>query len=103
MLDDNDDDDDVVCTDDEERGKEREGEGGREKPAAKKKRIESTNKAENSDDANISNDKDNKIISATASDGHKHNTEVEAVKVAETKSKLADKSEDKLSYRDWFS
>ena len=70
-------DDDVVCIDDEERGKEREGEGGREKPAAKKKRIEPANKAEKSVEAKISN--------------------------GEISSKLADKNEDKLSYRDRFS
>ena len=89
-----------------EREGKRKGEGGREKPATKKKRIESTNRAEKSDDAKISDGKDTKISSATVthlSEGDKHNAEVETVKVTDSKSKLADKNKDNLSYRDRFS
>ena len=120
-------DDDVVCIDDEERGRGKEGEGGEGEPAAKKKRIEpassmgatagsekgqsgaaggcglfgglqsrrKTNKAEKSKISNgvcvSGEDSGDKVT-------HNAGTDVTAVST-----KLADRSEDKLSYRDRFS
>ena len=132
VLGDDDDDDDVVCIDDEERGRrEKEGEGGRGEPAAKKKRIESassmgattgsekrqsgtggcglfgglqsrrkTNKAEKS---KVSNGGDAVHVSGEdCGDKETQNAESDATKVS-TKPADADRSDDKLSYRDRFS
>ena len=131
VLGDDDDDDDVVCIDDEERGRrEKEGEGGRGEPAAKKKRIEpassmgaagsekrqsgtggcglfgglqsrrKTNKAEKS---KVSNGGDAVHVSGEdCGDKETQNAESDATKVS-TKPADADRSDDKLSYRDRFS
>ena len=83
MLDENDN-DDVVCIDDEERGKEREGEGegGREGPAAKKMRPEPASSVGTA----AGSEKVMSMKRQNGSDGCG-----------------ADKSDNKLSYRDRFS
>ena len=120
-------DDDVVCIDDEERGRGKEGEGGEGEPAAKKKRIEpassmgatagsekgqsgaaggcglfgglqsrrKTNKAEKS---KISNGV--RVSGEDSGDKETHNAGTDTTAVS---TKLADRSDDKLSYRDQFS
>ena len=116
-------DDDVVCIDDKERGREKEGEGGEGEPVAKKKRIEpassmgatagsekgqsgtslfgglqsrrKTNKAEKS---KISNGVHVPVSGEDSGDNATHNAGTDT-----TAAVSADRSEDKLSYRDRFS